>query len=97
MNNELETFQAQRDEALKRIYASETGSWSFEHAVIDYDKALELIVGIYGGEDKTPAYEDMDTFEVYHNCYKSDNGFRPRGEVTLAEMKKWLNDRRDAA
>lgn len=39
------------------------------------------------------AHVDPEQFEVYHNCYKSDNGFRPRGFITLAGMKAWLAQR----
>jgi hypothetical protein len=93
----LETLQAQLQENLNALYRAEPGTVDHSGAVSEYNFILAKIVEIYGGEDKTPAYEDADMYEVFHNCYKSDHGFRPRQEMTIADVNKWLAERRDAA
>lgn len=39
---------------------------------------------------------DPDLWEAYSDCYKSDNGFRPRGHVTAAEAAAWFAARRES-
>lgn len=73
------------------IYRTPSCDEAFKEAVKKYDATLAKIVAFYGGEDKTPASEDPDLYEVYHNVYKSEVGCRPRRPTTLAEMKNYLN------
>jgi len=92
----LETYREQLSDNLNAIYRAELNTTEHADAVHSYNYILSKIVEIYGGEDKTPAYEDADTYEVFHNCYKSDNGFRPRQEMTIAGVNKWLAERRES-
>ena len=93
----LETMRKALRDELENIYRADPDSEQFKRVVKNYDALLTSIVNHFGGEDKTPASEDPDLYEVFHNCYKSDNGFRPRHELTIAEMKSWLDSRREAA
>ena len=91
----LETYRTDLQTNLSALYRAEPGTVAHSDAVSEYNFNLAKIVEIYGGEDKTPAFEDSDMFEVFHNCYKSDNGFRPRQEMMISDVNKWLADRRD--
>lgn len=88
----VDAWVAHRDEAYEAFCRLEFGTPAHALEVSEYDTALEHICELHGGEDKTPAYFDRDTFEVYHNVYKSDMGFRPRGDISIAGMKKWLEN-----
>ncbi len=38
---------------------------------------------------------DPELFGIFSDCFKDDNGFRPRFHVTLAEVKEYLERRRN--
>lgn len=40
---------------------------------------------------------DPDLWQAFSDCYKSDNGFRPRFWNTAAEVEAWFADREAAA
>lgn len=67
----------------------------FKRAIHAYDQNLAGLCALYGGEDRTPAWEDPDLYEVFHNVWKSDYGTRPRFVCSITFVRDWLESRRE--
>jgi hypothetical protein len=94
---EIDRLSRKFDDILPEIYCNLDGDGdkaALAEANRKYDavvKELEAIVGVDG-----PCHLlDPDAWEVYHNVYKSDEGVRPRGMLTRAEVEAYLAARRD--
>jgi hypothetical protein len=46
------------------------------------------------GTDAHCNYVDSDLWSLFSDCYKSDNNFRPRMQMTRVEVQAWLDQRR---
>lgn len=66
-------------------------------ALANYDANIER-AGELGLLDTMHCNDiDPDAFNLYSDCYKSENNFRPRGFINSASVQKFLESRRVAA
>lgn len=66
-----------------------------DHLNAEYDDTVVELLKLLG-EHAPAASIDIGQYEIFSNCFKSDNGIRPRG-YTYAAMVSWMDNRRIAA
>jgi len=66
--------------------AADEKSPAYEHMKAEYNAKRDAILAINPHVHANVA--DPDSFDFYHNIHKSEYGFRPRGFVTEAMMRK---------
>jgi len=82
---EQERLSAELVDLLPTLYSAETEE---EKAAVNavYTAKMDAILAINPFVHASIA--DPDGYEFYHNVYKSEFGFRPRGFITVEAMKK---------
>jgi hypothetical protein len=94
MTDAEQQFRAKQWALLPLIYSEDNAKSTAANAEYSANIASltpEQLSGWHAGS------VDPSAFELYSDCYKDENGIRPRSFITRANMQRWLEERRTAA
>ena len=78
---------------LRQMYANDPRDGDVQSDLNDRYELAVAWLEFYNGKDAPCWTIDQDTWSLYSDLYKDDHGFRPRGELTRAQVQDWITRR----
>lgn len=92
MSNLVQTLQAKQIRAMTAMYAATRGSKREAVCKAIYDSTVRMLESIVG-PDAHIGEVDQDLYGAFSDCYKGDEGFRPRFHISRKDVVAWFEDR----
>jgi hypothetical protein len=94
MTDAEQQFRAKQWALMPGLYSDDEAV--LRDAVTQYDANLASLTPEQS-RDWHANSTDPAAFELYSDCYKEENGIRPRSFINRADVLRWLEERRTAA
>ena len=89
----IKQLQEKQIRAMTVMYRCAPESKRLEMVKTIYESTVRMLESALGPEAHI-ADTDQDLFSAFSDCYKGDNGFRPRFFITRTEVVAWFEERR---